>query len=74
MNSNNIKRLLTSRFRYINIFSKKPYTLDELMYSKRYNNKRRSIPYNEQYEPHDFKVKENVSKLVLPEWSLFIHK
>ena len=55
-------------------FIKKPYSLYELQHCKKYNLIRKSIPYNEQYEQHDFKQPvNNIKYKKFPEWTLFMH-
>ena len=74
-------------YRYTNFFKnvpfieqvnkKKSYSLDELFYSKNYNIKRKSIPYNEQYEQHDMEQKPQDIKCdrnIFPEWTMFVHR
>ena len=57
---------------------KRTYTLNQLFYGKTYNLKRKSIPYNEQYEQHDMvqtKVNINYDNTnIFPEWTMFLHK
>lgn len=58
-----LKRIIIKNSPFMELsFIKKPYTLHELQHSKEYNIIRKLIPYNEQYEIHDFKRKNNLNK------------
>ena len=74
MRSMNKIILKNSPFMELSFIVRHSYTLYELQHCKKYNSIRKSIPYNEQYELHDFKKEVNKIELKkFPEWSLFIH-
>ena len=70
-----LKRIIIKQSPFMELsFIKKPYSLYELQHCKQYNLIRKSIPYNEQYEQHDFKKnKDKIKFTKFPEWSLFMH-
>ena len=71
---NNKIILNNSPFMELSFLVKKSYTLYELQHCKKYNLIRKSIPYNEQYEQHDFKQPvNNIKYKRFPEWTLFMH-